>query len=145
MLGAASLRPGMRMEALQYLQRTVLPRAAPGTARILRHVSVGHMIRIPLSALGRGSLIVEAIGVGVRRLDAEPAVDGMDVAGCADRAGVRGAGRAGSGGVGVGSMLGGPRLDSPTVREPWNHPDVDTLDDQPDACDLLGRGRHAVG
>ena len=53
--GAGSFLPGIRIDALQYLHRTVFPRAWAGTARIFRHVSVGHMIRSPDSALARAS------------------------------------------------------------------------------------------
>lgn len=36
----------------QFLQRTVFPRALPGTANTLRHVRFGHMIRTVSAAIG---------------------------------------------------------------------------------------------
>lgn len=41
----ASFSCGMRMMVAQALQRTVLPRAVLGTARILRQTRFGHMMR----------------------------------------------------------------------------------------------------
>jgi hypothetical protein len=62
-LGAAALSLGVvedlatgtRMFVPQFLQRTVFPRAAEGTASTLRHVRFGHMMRtVSLGVFGLG-------------------------------------------------------------------------------------------